>query len=293
MMITIDELDNLVPNYVEFKYTWSNNNEEILVISICMEDVYSDIVSNIKNNNLCNFKFKYIDENEDIRGDIDKIIGNAVLVILLFNIENYISKYQLIQIVKYIQGKDILSVCTTELKNFHDNTNFKFLHVLQKYVDTITIIPRRQIYQIKNNNDIFYKNNVSYLFLSVIRLFYNLTFSDGFVGVDFVDIRDELKNFRISLIGVGIDLEKAVKDAVSCFSISKSEFIKVKIAFYSIEYSHDIEFYESPMIFRYIYDRIMEEDAVILFQISERKNMKNEIRVIFLAGGYDIDNFKK
>ena len=175
----------------------------------------------------------------------------------------------------------------------------KAVEELQKYVDTLIVIPNQSLYTIANENTLLsesYQKANSVLNLGVKGIT-DLITKQGFVNLDFADIRSVMEKKGKSMIGMGVGTgenrtKNALDEAIRNPLLENSSIKGATGIIVNITSSPDFTLYEYDEVLR----RIKEESgkkAKIIPGNSFDENLKDTVRISIFATGIENNDEEK
>ncbi len=170
------------------------------------------------------------------------------------------------------------------------------LEEMQKYVDTLIIIPNQNLFRVANEKTTFadaFKTADDVLH-SGVRGITDLITMPGLINLDFADIRTVVGEMGRAMMGTG-EAEgehraiKASEAAISNPLLDNSSMKGAKAVLINITGGMDMTLYEVDEAA----NRIKEEapDATIIFGSAFNSDLQGKIRVSVVATGIDSNNF--
>lgn len=165
---------------------------------------------------------------------------------------------------------------------------------LRQYVDTLIVIPNDRLTQVaKTSISLFTAFSMADDILrhSVQGLAELLT-KNGFINVDFQDVKTILKNQGYALLGIGEGtgenrVLEAVNKAISNNLIENVAIDGAKYAIVNVECGSDFQMNEYDLIMKTVSEK-MDKDSLVILGIIKNESFKDQekIRVTIIATGF-------
>ncbi len=167
---------------------------------------------------------------------------------------------------------------------------------LRQFVDTLIVIPNDRLTQIaKSSISLFAAFSMADEILkhSVQGLAELLT-KNGFINVDFQDVKTILKNQGYALLGIGEGtgenrVLEAINKSISNNLIENVAIDGAKYAIVNIECGSDFQMNEYDLIMKTVSEK-MDKDSLVILGIIKNESFKDQekIRVTLIATGFSV-----
>jgi cell division protein FtsZ len=207
-------------------------------------------------------------------------------------------------IAKIAKDKGILTVgVVTKPFHFEGVRRMKMaelgLEEMQKYVDTLIVIPNQNLFRIANEKTTFadafkMADNVLH---SGVRGVTDLITMPGLINLDFADIRTVMSEMGKAMMGTGeADGEnraiKAAEAAISNPLLDNSSMKGARGVLINITGGADMTLFEVDEAANRIREEV-DADANIIFGSAFNSELEGKLRVSVVATGIDIEHFKR
>ena len=170
---------------------------------------------------------------------------------------------------------------------------------LKKEVDTLIIIPNERLKSIGDKCAMF-KNLISKadeVLLNAVRGISDLIMSNGFINLDFADIKKVMSEMGTAIMGTGRAggpdrASEAAQQAINSPLLEDISVNGAKGLLMNITAPPDITMDEIDAASNYIKGEV-SEDAEIVWGIVFNEDMGDEVQITVIATGIDKDNYKK
>ena len=170
---------------------------------------------------------------------------------------------------------------------------------LKKEVDTLIIIPNERLKSIGEKGAMFRDliKKADEVLLNAVRGISDLIMSNGFINLDFADIKKVMSEMGTAIMGTGraSGTDRASEAAQQAINSPLLEDISVNGAkglLMNITAPPDITMDEIDVASNYIKGEVAE-DAEIVWGIVFNEDMGDEVQITVIATGIDKDNYKK
>jgi cell division protein FtsZ len=165
---------------------------------------------------------------------------------------------------------------------------------LEKYVDTLIVIPNQNLFRVANENTTFadafmLADNVLH---AGVRGITDLMIMPGLINLDFADIKTVMSEMGKAMMGTG-EAEgedraaKAAEAAISNPLLAHASMKGAKGVLINITGGKDMTLFEVDEAANRIRDEVENENANIIFGSTFNDQMKGKIRVSVVATGID------
>lgn len=164
--------------------------------------------------------------------------------------------------------------------------------MLQQYVDSLVVIPNDRIRQIIDPKTTMKKafEEVDNVLKQGITSISDLIDTNGFINLDFADLRSVIQSAGMAHMGVGFASGKDKADAAADMAISspllETSITGAKAVVINIAASHDLVFADAERVSVRIQDAV-HKDAAIFWGIVYDDELNDEMRVTVIATGFD------
>jgi cell division protein FtsZ len=173
------------------------------------------------------------------------------------------------------------------------------LQELQKYVDTLIVIPNQNLFRIANESTTFtdaFKMADEVLHAGV-RGVTDLITMPGLINLDFADIKTVMSEMGKAMMGTGeaSGEERAIKAAEAAIAnplLDQSSMYGASGVLINITGGRDMTLYEVDSAANRIREEVGDTDANIIFGSTFNPDLEGVIRVSVVATGIDSDNNK-
>lgn len=171
------------------------------------------------------------------------------------------------------------------------------IRYLKNYVDSLVVVPNDKLLQISDKNtsmlDAF--KRADEVLKEGVEGISGLISEAGLINCDFADVRTVMSNRGIAHMGVGKAsgegrVEEAIKNAVES-PLLETSIKGAKAVLLNIVGSYDLGMLEVSNVADFV-SKDAAEDATIIFGVSVREDLEDEIRVTVIATGFE-DEFGK
>lgn len=170
---------------------------------------------------------------------------------------------------------------------------------LKKEVDTLIIIPNERLKAIDNNSTTFRDliTKADEVLLNAVRGISDLIMSNGFINLDFADVKKVMQEMGTAIMGTGRagGEKRASEAAQQAINSPLLEDISIKGAkglLMNITGPYDITMDEIDEAATYIKGEV-DEDAEIFWGVVFDDNMEGDIQITVIATGIDKDHYNK
>lgn len=170
---------------------------------------------------------------------------------------------------------------------------------LKKDVDTLIIIPNERLKAIGNRNAMFRDliTRADDILLNAVRGISDLIMSNGFINLDFADVKKVMSEMGTAIMGTGRAggdnrASEAAQQAINSPLLEDISVSGAKGLLMNITGPPDITMDEIDEASNYIKSEVAE-DAEIVWGIVFNEDMGEEVQITVIATGIDKENYKK
>ncbi|MBN8512371.1 MAG: cell division protein FtsZ [Rickettsiales bacterium] len=171
---------------------------------------------------------------------------------------------------------------------------------LQKYVDTLIVIPNQNLFRVANENTTFQEafEMADDVLHAGVRGVTDLITSPGLVNLDFADIETVMGEKGKAMMGTGeaSGEERAIKAAEAAIAnplLDQSSMFGAKGVLINITGGKDMTLYEVDSAANRIREEVGESEANIIFGSTFNPELEGKIRVSVVATGIEQDEHMK
>ena len=170
---------------------------------------------------------------------------------------------------------------------------------LQKYVDTMIIIPNQNLFRVANERTTFIEafQMADDVLFEGVRSITDLIIMPGLINLDFADIKAIMHDMGKAMMGTGEAKgeDRAIKAAEAAISnplIDHNSIRGAKGVLINISSDHSMTLSEVDMAANFIRDAVKNQEANIIFGSAFNPTLEGIIRVSVVATGIDSDKDK-
>lgn len=170
---------------------------------------------------------------------------------------------------------------------------------LKKDVDTLIIIPNERLKAIGDRNAMFKDliTRADNVLLNAVRGISDLIMSNGFINLDFADVKKVMEEMGTAIMGTGRAggdnrASEAAQQAINSPLLEDISVSGAKGLLMNITAPPDITMDEIDEASNYIKNEVAE-DAEIVWGIVFNEEMGDEVQITVIATGIDKENYRK
>jgi cell division protein FtsZ len=183
------------------------------------------------------------------------------------------------------------------------NNALKGLEELEKYVDTLIVIPNDRIAELSNATTSLLEafRLGDEVLRDGVQAISSLLTATGLVNLDFEDLRAVMQGSGRTLMGIGIGEGEdralhAVQEAVVCPLLEQSSIAGAKAVIVNVHGGKDLLLQEYTQINDYIYNNVSADARIFTGVVTDQENERPELQVTVIATGFpkrDITSYTK
>ena len=183
------------------------------------------------------------------------------------------------------------------------NNALKGLEELEKYVDTLIVIPNDRIAELSNATTSLLEafRLGDEVLRDGVQAISSLLTATGLVNLDFEDLRAVMQGSGRTLMGIGIGEGEdralhAVQEAVVCPLLEQSSIAGAKAVIVNVHGGKDLLLQEYTQINDYIYENVSADARIFTGVVTDQEAERPELQVTVIATGIpkrDIASYKK